>query len=50
MMNYDTLLGEFKEKIVFSTVDVTIPEGYTTDEIIDLFVKSVRHRHKGRLR
>lgn len=38
MMNYDTLLGEFKEKIVFSTVDVTIPEGYTTDEIIDLFV------------
>ena len=37
MMNYDTLLGEFKEKIVFSTVDVTIPEGYTTDEIIDLF-------------
>ena len=38
MMNYDTLLGEFKEKIVFSTVDITIPEGYTTDEIIDLFV------------
>lgn len=38
MMNYDTLLGEFKEKIVFSTIDVTIPEGYTTDEIIDLFV------------
>lgn len=38
MMNYETLLGEFKEKIVFSTVDVTIPEGYTTDEIIDLFV------------
>ena len=23
---------------MFSTVDVTIPEGYTTDEIIDLFV------------
>lgn len=39
MMNYETLLGEFKEKIVYSTVDVTIPEGYTTDEIIDLFVE-----------
>lgn len=38
MMNYDTLLGEFKEKIVYAVVDVTIPEGYTTDEIIDLFV------------
>ncbi len=38
MMNYETLLAEFKEKIVYSTIDVTIPEGYTTDEIIDLFV------------
>lgn len=38
MMNYDTLLSEFKEKIVYAVVDVTIPEGYTTDEIIDLFV------------
>jgi UPF0755 protein len=38
MMNYETLLAEFKEKVVYSTIDVTIPEGYTTDEIIDLFV------------
>ena len=38
MMNYEELLAEFKEKIVYETVDVTIPEGYTTDEIIDLFV------------
>lgn len=38
MMNYDSLLSEFKEKIVYAVVDITIPEGYTTDEIIDLFV------------
>ncbi len=38
MMNYSTLLGEFKEKFDYGTVRVTIPEGYTTDEIIDLFV------------
>lgn len=39
MMNYEALLEEFKEKIVYATVDVTIPEGFTTDEIIDLFVE-----------
>jgi UPF0755 protein len=38
MMNYEFLLSEFKEKIDYGTVRITIPEGYTTDEIIDLFV------------
>ncbi len=38
MMNYDALLAEFKEKPVSGTERITIPEGYTTDEIIDLFV------------
>ncbi len=38
MMNYESLLDEFKEKPVKGTVEITIPEGYTTDEIIDLFV------------
>ncbi len=38
MMNYETLLNEFKEKITYATVNITIPEGYTTDEIISLFV------------
>ncbi len=38
MMNYETLLGEFKEKPVSGTVTITIPEGYTTDEIINLMV------------
>ena len=39
MMNYSTLLSEFKEKVDYGTVRITIPEGYTTDEIIDMFVK-----------
>lgn len=39
MMNYETLLDEFKEKPETGTVDITIPEGYTIDEIIDLFVE-----------
>ncbi len=38
MMNYSFLLSEFKEKIDYGTIRITIPEGYTTDEIIDLFV------------
>ncbi len=38
MMNYSTLLSEFKEKPETGTVDITIPEGYTIDEMIDLFV------------
>ncbi|MBR4186760.1 MAG: endolytic transglycosylase MltG [Clostridia bacterium] len=39
MMNYKTLLAEFKEKEVTGTVRVTIPEGFTTDDIIRLFVE-----------
>ena len=38
MMNYATLLGEFKEKPVSGVARITIPEGYTTDEIINLMV------------
>ena len=38
MTNYSGLLSEFKEKEVTGTVRITIPEGYTTDDIIDLFV------------
>lgn len=38
-MNYDTLLVSFRTKEPErTTVRVTIPEGYTVDEIIDLFV------------
>lgn len=40
MMNYSFLLAEFKEQIDYGTVRITIPEGYTTDEIIDLFVSA----------
>ena len=39
-MNYEALVLEFKPKSVAGTIDITIPEGYTTDEIIDLFVSS----------
>lgn len=38
MMNYKSLYNEFKEKPVSGTSWVTIPEGYTTDEIIDLML------------
>lgn len=38
MMNYDVLLAEFKEKPVAGVARITIPEGYTTDEIINLMV------------
>ena len=37
-MNYDALLAEFKEKPQTGVQWVTIPEGYTVDEIIDLLV------------
>jgi len=38
-MNYDQLLGEFKaKKSERKTIKVTIPEGYTVDDIISLFV------------
>ena len=39
-MDYDDLLSAFKEKVPEGTSWVTIPEGYTTDEIIDLLVES----------
>lgn len=38
MMNYKSLYNEFKEKSVSGTSWITIPEGYTTDEIIDLML------------
>ena len=38
MMNYDDLLAEFKEKPISGTATITIPEGYSTDEIITLMV------------
>lgn len=37
-MNYDELLAAFKPKKATGTSRITIPEGYTTDQIIDLFV------------
>ena len=39
-MSYDELRGAFKEQIVTGTQWITIPEGYTTDEIIDLLVEN----------
>lgn len=38
MMNYDEFLYAFKKKAPSGISRITIPEGYTTDEIIDLFV------------
>ena len=38
MMSYEDLLDAFKEKPVTGIKKITIPEGFTTDEIIDLFV------------
>ncbi|MBE6598807.1 MAG: endolytic transglycosylase MltG [Ruminococcaceae bacterium] len=38
MYNYDELLVAFEEKVDYGVQDIMIPEGYTTDEIIDLFV------------
>ncbi len=38
-MNYDTLIASFKGKTVEKTqISITIPEGYTVDDIITLFV------------
>ncbi len=37
-MSYDELRQEFKPKAAEGTSWITIPEGYTTDEIIDLMV------------
>lgn len=38
MENYDSLLSDFKYKEETGTKEIRIQEGYTTDEIIDLFV------------
>ena len=38
MMNYKNLYNAFKEKPVMGTEWITIPEGYTVDEIIDLML------------
>ncbi len=38
MMNYEELLAAFKPQRVTGVSRITIPEGYTTDQIIDLFV------------
>lgn len=38
MMNYKELYSEFREKPVSGTSRITIPEGYTVDEIIDLML------------
>jgi len=47
MMNYDELLLAFKPKKPTGVSRITIPEGYTTDEIIDLFVsKGIGTREK----
>ncbi len=37
-LNYDYLRASFKESISRAEIRLTIPEGYTVDEIIDLFV------------
>jgi len=47
MMNYEDLLDAFKEKPVVGIKKITIPEGYTTDEIIDLFVAEGIGTRKG---
>lgn len=39
-MNYDELRSEIRPKYTRNTIRITIPEGYTTDEIIDLFTSS----------
>jgi len=39
-LNYDYLRAAFKKKTARSTTKITIPEGYTVDEIIDLFVNA----------
>lgn len=39
-LNYSELLSEFKEKYDMTQISVTIPEGYTVDQMIDLFVNT----------
>ena len=38
MYNYEELLDAFKEKPVTGWQEIMIPEGYTTDDIINLFI------------
>ena len=38
MMNYKSLYNAFKKKPVSGTTWITVPEGYTADEIIDLML------------
>ncbi len=39
-LSYDKLRGKFKKQVETGTCWITIPEGYTTDEIIDLMVEN----------
>lgn len=39
-LSYDKLRGSFKKQVETGTCWITIPEGYTTDEIIDLMVEN----------
>ena len=49
-MNYDELLIAFVKKSVITTVRVTIPEGYTVDDIINLFLeKGIDPRKRGQI-
>ena len=38
--NFDMLRAEFKPKAASGTIEITIPEGFSTDEIIDLMVEN----------
>ena len=40
MLSYEELLAEFKTKVPTGVSWITIPEGYTTDEIINLLVEA----------
>jgi len=39
-MSYDKLIAEFREKVPTGVSWITIPEGFTTDEIINLMVEN----------
>lgn len=48
MLNYDYMIKEFKPKApVRSTVVVTIPEGYSTDQIINLLIEKGLGTYEG---
>ncbi|MBQ7820672.1 MAG: endolytic transglycosylase MltG [Clostridia bacterium] len=51
MLNYDYMIYEFKEKApARTTVVVTIPEGYSTDQIVDLLVSKGLGTYDGYVR